>query len=155
MSANEELTVESADTLSDQRLTQLFEETKTVAVVGASTQDHKAAHRIPLYLQRRGFTVLPVNPTASGQELFGETVSPSLVELGVGIDIVNVFRRSDDVPGHLDDILALHPKPKAVWLQLGIRNDAVARQLRAAGIAVVQDRCIKVEHARLFGQITG
>lgn len=149
MSASEELTTQASNTLSDERLTRLFEETRTIAVIGASTSSRKPAHDVPLYMQRHGYRVLPVNPSASGEELFGETVSAALVELEPKIDVVNVFRRSDDVPGHLADILAMSPLPKVVWLQLGIRNDAVASELEAAGIEVVQDRCIKVEHARL------
>lgn len=152
MSDNHEFTSHSP---SDERLIRLFDETKTIAVIGASTNEHKPAHGVPLYMQRHGHRVLPVNPSASGQELFGEAVASALVELDHEVDLVNVFRRSEDVPGHLPDILAMRPLPKVVWLQLGIRNDAVAAVLRAAGIEVVQDRCIKVEHARLLSQASG
>ncbi len=152
MSASDELTTQAADTPSDERLARILAESKTIAVIGASTNAHKPAHGVPLYMQRHGYRVLPVNPIASGQELFGETVYSSLVELEPTIDLVNVFRHSEDVPGHLADILALEPLPKVVWLQLGIRNDAVASELAAAGIEVVQDRCIKIEHARLRSQ---
>lgn len=149
MSANEVLKTSTTDTVNDERLSRLFEETRTIAVIGASTSSAKPAHSVPLYLQRQGYRVLPVNPAASGQELFGEPVTAAVAELKTAVDLVNVFRRSEDVPAHLPDILAMNPLPKVVWLQLGIRNDPVARALEAAGIDVVQDRCIKVEHARL------
>ena len=127
----------------------LLEGARTIAVLGASTDPRKPAHEVPAYLKRRGFDVLPVNPAAVGEELFGERVTATLAELDRPVDIVDVFRRAEAIPAHVDDILAMDPLPKVIWLQLGIRNDEVASRLRRAGIVVIQDRCIKIEHARL------
>ena len=127
----------------------LLEGARTIAVLGASTDPRKPAHEVPAYLKRRGFDVLPVNPAAVGEELFGERVTATLAELDRPVDIVDVFRRAEAIPAHVDDILAMDPLPKVVWLQLGIRNDEVASRLRRAGIVVIQDRCIKIDAGRL------
>lgn len=122
----------------------------SIAVLGAHSDPKRAAYYVPHYLARCGFRIYPVNPTLAGQRLFGQPVVPRLSELTVPIDIVNVFRRSEALPEHLDDILAMSPRPKLVWLQLGIRHDGVAAALSAAGIAVVQDRCMLADHQRLL-----
>lgn len=135
----------------DEHLRDILEATRTVAVIGASTNPDKPAHFVPRYLADHGYTVLPVNPAAAGQELFGETVTATLVELARQVDLVDVFRRPADIPPHVPDILAMRPLPKVVWFQLGIRNDEAAAELEAAGITVVQDKCLMEEHERLVG----
>ncbi len=115
-------------------------EAKVVAVLGAHSQTHRPAFYVPEYLSSRGYRVLPVNPAKLGMTLWDAPVAASLTEVGP-VDLVDVFRRSDALEGHVDEILAMDPLPKTVWFQLGIRNDAVAERLRAAGIRVVQDRC--------------
>ena len=135
----------------DEQLRDALRGTKTIAVLGASTNSQKPAHYVPAYLMNHDYKVLPVNPAAAGGELFGEAVTATLAEIAVPVDLVDVFRRPADIPPHLPDILAMKPLPKVVWFQLGIRNDEAAAQLEAAGISVVQDKCIKVEHARLLG----
>lgn len=135
----------------DERLSAILHATNTVAVIGASTNPDKPAHFVPRYMADHGYAVLPVNPAAAGQELFGETVSATLVELDRPVDMVDVFRRAADIPPHLPDILAMRPLPKVVWFQLGIRNDEAAAELEAAGIEVVQDKCLMEEHERLVG----
>lgn len=119
---------------------------KTIAVLGASSNAARAGHYVPAYLQAQGYRVLPVNPGYVGQTLFGERVHATLAELNEPIDIVDVFRRPDQLEGHLDDLLAMDPPPKTVWLQLGIRNDAFADRLVQAGIDVVQNRCTLADH---------
>ena len=119
-----------------------------IAVLGAHTSRPRPAHYVPDYLYKQGFRILPVNPRFMGETLFGEEVAASLRELDIAVDIVDVFRRSADVPGHLDDILAMRPLPKVVWLQSGIRHDETAARLERAGIAVVQDRCALADHRR-------
>ncbi len=136
----------------DGALRSLFEQTKTIAVLGIKTeaQSDQAAFYVPQYLQAAGFEVIPVPvyyPEVT--KILGRPVYRTLTAIPDSIDLVNVFRRPADIPAHLDDILA--KKPKAVWLQLGIRNDAVAATLAAAGIQVVQDRCIMVDHRVLLG----
>jgi uncharacterized protein len=124
----------------------ILEESKAIAVVGANPKPDRPAHFVPKYMKAQGYSIYPINPVHRGKTLFDETVRAELRELDASIDIVNVFRRSRDVAHHLDDILAMKPRPKVVWLQLGIRNDEVARALHEAGIDVVQDRCILIDH---------
>ncbi len=138
----------------DATMERLLRSARRIAVLGASPREDRPAFRVPRYLVRHGYEVLPVNARYAGQELHDRTVVGALTELGGTVDIVDVFRRAEDVPGHLDEILAMRPLPGAVWLQLGIRNDEAAARLREAGITVVQDRCIKIEHGRLLGART-
>ena len=117
-----------------------------VAVVGASTSYEKAAHIVPAYLQRHGYELRPVNPTAT--EIFGERAYDSLSDVAEPIDVVEIFRPSEEVPGIVEEALD-RGDVKAIWMQPGIRNDEAARTAEAAGVDVVQDRCMKVEHGRL------
>jgi predicted CoA-binding protein len=130
----------------------VLEQTRTIAVVGIKTeaQAGQPAFYVPQYLETAGFKVIPVPvyyPDVT--EILGHRVYRKLTDIPGDVDLVNVFRRSEDVPQHLDDILA--KKPKAVWMQLGIRNDEVAKKLAQAGIKVVQNRCLMVDH-RKFGR---
>jgi predicted CoA-binding protein len=122
---------------------------RTVAVLGAHHDPSRAACYVPEYLHAQGYRVLPVNPALAGTTLWGEPVRATLAELGEPVDIVDVFRRPELLPGHLADVLAMTPRPRLVWLQLGIRNDAFAREVQAAGIDVVQDRCTLADHRAL------
>jgi uncharacterized protein len=119
---------------------------RTVAILGAHKDPSRAAFYVPDYLRAQGYRIVPVNPALDGESLFGEPVRASLAAIGEPVDIVDVFRRPDLLPGHLDDILAMTPRPKVVWLQLGIRNDAFARSIVEAGIDVVQSRCTLADH---------
>jgi uncharacterized protein len=134
---------------SDNDLRTLLAAARRIAVLGAHPDPAKPAHYVPDYLHDRGYRVLPVNPVHVGRMLWDEPVRATLAEFGPPLDVVDVFRRSELLDGHLDDVLAV--RPRLVWLQSGIRNDAFARRLEDAGIAVVQDRCLMVEHRRLFG----
>jgi len=127
----------------------VLEDARTIAVLGAHVDPDKPAHYVPEYLAEQGYRIFPVNPAFAGQELWGQRVVATLAEIDTMIDLVDVFRRPDVIPTHLDDILAMQPLPKVVWFQLGIRNDQVARQLIEAGVAVVQDRCTLADH-RVF-----
>lgn len=128
----------------------VLEGARVVAVLGAHSDPGRPAHYVPAYLERQGARILPVNPMLAGQALFGAPVRASLVELGEPVDVVDVFRRSDALAGHVDEILGMTPRPRVVWFQSGIRDDAVAARLVAAGIEVVQDRCMLADH-RNFG----
>lgn len=123
----------------------LLERTRRIAVVGIKTPESgQPAFYVPRAAQRAGYTILPVPvyyPDVT--EILGEPVYRRLVDVPGDVDLVNVFRRSADVPAHLDDILA--KRPKAVWMQSGIRHAGVAETLAKAGIDVVQDRCLMVE----------
>lgn len=134
------------------RISAIVREAKTVAVLGAHEKTHRAAYYVPAYLDEQGVRCLPVNPRFVGRPLFGHPVTETLAELDEAVDIVDVFRASTEVPRHLEDILAMRPRPKVVWLQLGIRNDEVAAALEAEGIEVVQDRCLLVDHRRYAGE---
>ncbi|HEU4742713.1 MAG TPA: CoA-binding protein [Meiothermus sp.] len=122
---------------------------RTVAVLGAHTNHNKAAFYVPDYLYRHGYRILPTNPVFAGQTLWGQKVHANLSEILESVDVLDVFRRSDALPDHLEDILALHPK--LVWLQSGIRNDAFAEKLENSGIQVIQDRCLMIVHRQLLG----
>jgi predicted CoA-binding protein len=132
------------------QLRELLAQTKTIAVLGIKTemQSGQPAFYVPNYMQSAGFKIIPVPvyyPEVT--EILGERVYRKLIDVPEEIDMVNVFRRSQDIPPHLEDILA--KKPKSVWIQLGISHDEVAKQLAEAGIKVVQDRCLMVDHRRL------
>ncbi len=123
-----------------------------IAVVGCSRSPGKAAHDVPAYMQRQGYDVVPVNPHA--EEILGEQAYDTLADVPDEIALVDVFRPAEAVPEVIDQVLARQETAgdvRAVWLQLGIRHDAAARRAEEAGLAVVQDRCMKVEHGRLVG----
>ena len=125
---------------------------ETIAVVGCSTTPGKAAHDVPAYLQREGYRVIPVNPYAD--EVLGEPAYDAVGDVEETIDLVDVFRPSDEVPGIVEAVRERHAArgdAGAVWLQLGISHDEAAASAEADGIDVVQDRCLKVEHGRLRG----
>ncbi|HKU77456.1 MAG TPA: CoA-binding protein [Pyrinomonadaceae bacterium] len=127
----------------------LLNETRTIAVLGIKTeaQAGQPAFYVPSYLQSAGFQIIPVPvyyPKTT--HILGLPVYRQLIDIPIDVDLVNVFRRSQDVPRHVEDLLA--KMPKAVWLQSGIRNDEVAETLAKAGIKVVQDRCLMVDHRR-------
>jgi uncharacterized protein len=128
---------------------EVLETAKTIAVVGASATPEKPAHYVPQYMEQNGYRVIAINASLVGQPLFGEPVRATLEELKEPIDIVDMFRRSEHLDGHLQDILAMNPRPKLVWLQLGIRNPEFAQKLLEAGIEVVQDRCLMADHRGL------
>jgi uncharacterized protein len=132
----------------DQTLRQILAETRTIAVVGASDKPTRPSNEIYTYLVRTGqFQVFPVNPMIT--EIDGAQVFSRLADLPVAPDMVDVFRRLDDLPSVLDDVLALEQRPKTLWLQEGLWHDEVGREAEAAGLQVVMDRCLMVEHARL------
>lgn len=123
-----------------------------VAVVGCSRRPGKAAHDIPAYLKRHGYTIRPVNPFA--EEIFGVPAVDSLRDLPDGaVETVNIFRPSDEVSEIVDAALT-REDVRVIWTQLGIRDEAAAERAREAGVTVVQDRCMKVEHGRLSGADT-
>jgi uncharacterized protein len=121
----------------------------SVAVLGIHSQPDKAAFYVPEYLFDEGYKIYGVNPGLVGETLFDQPVRATLAELQTPIDLVDVFRRPEAILAHVADILAMQPRPKVVWFQLGIRNDEAAKQLEAVGIVVVQSKCTLAEHQRL------
>lgn len=130
----------------DTELRQILER-KTVAVVGCSATPGKDAHEIPKYLQAQGYEIIPVNPTAD--EVLGRPAYDSLSEVEEDIDIVDVFRPSGEVAGIVDEALG-RDDVEVIWLQLNIHDDEAVARAEAAGLRVVQDRCMKPEHQRLI-----
>lgn len=129
-------------------LAQIVRETRTVAIVGASANPARASHEVWSYLRTHSdYELYLVNPTVS--TIDGTTVYPSLADLPVVPDLVDVFRRRVFLPDVLDEALALPQRPQTLWLQLGLRDEQVGEAARAAGLQVVMDRCLKVDYARL------
>ena len=133
--------------VTDAELAEILRTSRRIAVVGLSPKPVRPSHGVASYLQRAGYTIIPVRPT--GTIILGEPVQPDLRAAAAGgpIDVVNVFRRSEFVPALLPDLLTV--RPRLVWMQVGIRHDETARRLEAEGIAVVMDRCLAVEHQYL------
>lgn len=130
---------------SDDDLRQILEH-DTIAVVGCSTTPGKAAHDVPAYLKDHGYTIVPVNPFAD--EILGERAYDSLADVPDDVDVVDVFRPSDEVGDIVDETLE-RDDVKVVWTQLGIEDDEAAERAEEAGLRVVQNRCLRVEHGRL------
>jgi predicted CoA-binding protein len=135
--------------VSDARLREILEGSPTIAVLGAHTEPEKAAYYVPEYLHEEGYRIIGVNPRFVGDELFGVPVHASLTAIKEPVDLVDVFRRGDQVPAHVDEILAMSPKPRVVWMQLGVKSEEAAKRLEAEGIEVIQNRCTLADHQRL------
>ena len=116
----------------------------TIAIVGLSPKDNRPSNMVCRYLVAAGYTVYPVNPGQN--EILGMKCFPALGALPFSIDIINIFRRSEEVLPIVEEALTLHPRPKAIWMQQGIRNEEAAELARNHGILVVMDRCIKIDH---------
>ena len=136
---------------------QILHSAKTVAVVGLSNKPERASYEVAEYLQSQGYEIYPVNPAYAGQDILGRTVYGTLQEAadelakdGRRIDVVDVFRKAEDVPPVAKD--AIDVRAGALWMQLGIENQAAADLARAAGLDVVMNHCMLVEHRRLGAQ---
>jgi predicted CoA-binding protein len=135
----------------DTGLTRILRETRSIAVLGAKSKPGEPAYYVPAYLAARGYRILPVNPRFRGEMIHGSAVVGSVAELPEAVDVVEVFRRPQYLPGHAEEILALARLPAVVWFQLGIRNAEAAERLARSGVRVVQDRCMMPDHRRLIG----
>ena len=135
----------SVENPSQEEIFEILRSNKTIAVIGMSKNPEKDANSVPAYLIERGYNVIPVNPTAD--EILGRKSYKRLSDIPVEIDIVDVFRPSDDIPNYVDEVIA--KKPKVFWLQLGIRNDEASKKVAEKGIVTIQDRCILQEHKKL------
>jgi len=131
----------------DGDLRMLLEETKTIALVGASANPARDSHDVMAFLQRQGYRVIPVNPGLAGQKLLGETVIGSIADIGDPIDLVDIFRNSEAAGPVVDDAIAAGAR--AVWMQLGVINPEAAARAEAAGLKVVMNHCPKIEIPRL------
>ncbi|WP_332778164.1 CoA-binding protein [Polaromonas sp.] len=133
-----------------ERIPHILKHTRTIAVVGLSPKPHRASFGVSRYMQAQGYRIIPVNPNAT--EALGEKAYATLTEAAKHekIDLVNCFRNSEDIPPIVDEAIAIGAK--AVWMQLGIENRAAAAKAQAAGLLVVQDQCIKVDHTVLLSR---
>jgi hypothetical protein len=139
----------TADTIST-----ILSESRTIAIVGLSSKPDRPSHGVARYLQDHGYRIIPVNPTHAGQSIFGEHCYASLREAadalekkGLKIDIVDCFRRSEAIEPIADEAIAIGAR--CLWMQLGVVNEKAKAKAQAAGLAVVMDHCIKIEHAYL------
>ena len=133
----------------DDLIREVLTRARRIAVVGFSANPGRPSHGIARYLLSRGYEVIPVNPGLAGQSFLGRAVAGSLAEIREGVDMVDVFRRSEEVAGIVEQALAMTPRPFAIWTQVGVRDDGAAERARAAGLVVVQDRCPLIEMPRL------
>ncbi len=133
-----------------ERMPHILNHCRTIAVVGLSPQPHRASFDVARYLQASGYRIIPVNPNAT--EVLGEKCYPTLREAAQHetIELVNCFRNSEDIPPVVDEAIAIGAR--AVWMQLGIRHAAAAARAEAAGLLVVQDQCIKIDHRVLLSR---
>ncbi len=148
----EENTVTTSTTPDMYDRLQILQQYRHVAIVGISADQYRPSHFVAIYLQAEGYDIIPINPRYAGQTILGKRVYATLAEAqaaGEQIEVVDVFRRAEDVPPIADDAIAIGAR--VLWLQLGIRNDEAARRAQEAGLTVVQNRCMKIEHARFFG----
>jgi predicted CoA-binding protein len=134
---------------SDEQRRKLLEEAKTIAVVGLSNKPDRTSYMVTSAIQNAGYRIIPVNPVIAGETVLGEKVVASLADIEEPVDIVNVFRRSEDVMPVAEDTVKMKHKPKAFWLQQGIVNEEAAALVSQHGIEVIMDMCIKVDHALL------
>lgn len=128
-------------------LRRVLAQTRTIAVVGLSAKWHRPSFFAAQYMQQRGYTIIPVNPAYD--EVLGEKCYASLRDIPVQVDMVDCFRKSDEILPIVDDAIAIGAR--TVWMQLGVINHEAAERAEAAGLQVVMDRCVKIEYARLFG----
>ena len=141
---------------SDAYIRSILASVRTIAMVGASPRWNRPSFFAMKYLQQKGYRVIPVNPRAAGQEILGERVYATLSEIPQRFEMVDIFRRAEDVPPVVEEALALAPEKgiKVVWMQLGVRHDEAARAAEAAGLQVVMDRCAKIEYGRLNTELS-
>jgi uncharacterized protein len=122
---------------------------KTIVVVGASDKESRPSYGVFGFLVGQGYQVIGVNPNLVGRRVHGAPFYKTLAEVPGVIDMVDIFRNSEAAGGAVDEALALEPKPKVIWMQLGVRNDKAAERARALGVKVVMNRCAKIEYKRL------
>ena len=126
---------------------------KTIAMVGASEKENRPSYFAFKYLLERGYRMIPVNPAHAGEDMLGQRIYARLADIPVPVDMVDIFRGSHHAPAIVEEALALTPRPKVIWMQLGVRNDEAAALAEAAGLKVVMNRCPKIEYGRLSSEI--
>jgi len=140
------------DSYDDAHVRSVLGKVQTIAMVGASPNWNRPSYFVMKYLQLKGFRVIPVNPVAAGETVLGETVYASLDDVPNPVDMVNIFRSSDEAAAITDQ--AIGNGAKIVWMQIGVRNDQAAETAEAAGLEVIMNRCPKIEYSRLHGELS-
>jgi uncharacterized protein len=126
---------------------------KTIAVVGVSANTSRPSYFVFKYLLERGYRMIPVNPGLAGQDLLGQRVHAGLLDIPEPVDMVDIFRASAHVLPIVEQALSMQPRPRVIWMQLGVRNNATAGRAESRGVKVVMNRCPKIEYGRLSGEI--
>ncbi|AMY70091.1 CoA-binding protein [Frigidibacter mobilis] len=141
-------------TTTDTFLRDTLRSTRVIAVVGFSPDPSRPSHYVAEFLRAQGYRVIPVNPGQAGKSFLGETVAARLADIPaeIEVDMVDIFRNAEAVPGVVEEAMAALPHLRTIWMQLGIAHEGAAEKARAAGLAVVEDRCPKMEIPRLFGR---
>lgn len=142
------------DSYDDSYIRGILNTVKTIAVVGVSPKTVRPSYFVFKYLQERGYRMIPVNPGQAGGDLLGQKVYATLADIPEPVDMVDIFRNSDAATGVVREALALNPKPRVIWMQLGVRNDEAARLAENGGLKVVMNRCPKIEYGRLSSEIS-
>jgi len=130
----------------DDEIKEILGNSKTIAIVGLSDKPERDSYRVAEYLKGNGYTVIPVNPAKT--EILGETAYPDLASIPIPVDIVDIFRNVDAIPGIVDEAIAV--KAKVVWMQLGLASNASAQKAKEAGLQAVQSKCLKIEHQKMM-----
>lgn len=141
------------DTYTDDEIRAVLDEVKTIAMVGASANNVRPSYFVLKYLLAKDYRVLPVNPGRAGKEILGQRVYGALADIPEALDMVDIFRSSEDAARVVEEALALERRPKIIWMQLGVRNDEAAARAEKAGLRVIMNRCPKIEYGRLSGEI--
>ena len=139
--------------VSDGFLRGILTSTKTIAMVGLSMNETRPSYFVGRYLHKRGYKVIPVNAVQGGKLFFGQLVRSSIDEIDEPVDMVDIFRKPEAVPQIVDDCLAKLKGLKTVWMQIGIKHEGAALKAKQAGLNVIENRCPKIEHQRLFGEL--
>ncbi len=141
--------------ISDEQLRTILKRTRVIACVGVSMNPVRPSYFVARYLGLKGFRVIPVNPGHAGKSLFGDTIYPDLASIpaDANVDFVDIFRRSDAVPGIVEEALTHLPALQTIWMQIGVEHAQAAVRAEAADITVIQNRCPKIEYQRLFGEL--
>ena len=139
--------------VSDDYLRDILKTSKTIAMVGLSMNETRPSYFVGRYLHKRGYKIIPVNAGHGGEYFFGQMVLSSLGEIRETVDMVDIFRKPEAVPQIVEDSLAKLKGLKTIWMQIGIKHESAAQKARDLGLKVVEDRCPKIEHQRLFGEL--
>ena len=142
------------DNYPDSYIRGILNTVKTIAMVGMSPKENRPSYFAFKYLLERGYRMIPVNPGQAGKEILGQTCYASLADIPEPVDMIDIFRGSQQVPPIVEEALKLQPRPQVIWMQLTVRNEEAARRAEEAGLKVVMDRCPKIEYGRLSTEIS-